>query len=167
MKKILKTLNYSLLILFLSSASCNSNDEQELPTGNHSFYCYIDDDLFIPKGNPNISTSPSNDGLRISITDNFYQIEANDYSNYVVFINIKEINSENINLNNSTGSFYDFDINHAIIKKNGVKYLSKENSGSIIFTENSDNVNGTFDFTLYNENNENDTMQITNGHFDN
>ena len=167
MKIIKELIKYSFIILFISSSSCDGSDEQEIPSGNHSFYCYIDGNLFVPRGNPNITTSPSNDGLRISITDNFYQIEANDYSNYVVFINLKDINLETINLSESSGSFYDFNINHAIIKKDGLKYLSKNSSGSIILSDNSnENVIGTFEFTLYNENDESDTIQITNGHFD-
>jgi len=165
MKTFKNIVKYSFFILLFTSASCN--DEQELPTGDHSFYCYIDGELFVPRGNPNITTSPSDDGLRISITGDFYQIEAKDYSKYTVFLNIKDIDLETINLEESNGSFYDFDINHAIIRRNSVKYLSKDNSGTIIFTENTDdNVKGTFEFTLYNENDENDTIQVTNGHFD-
>lgn len=168
--KIFKNIvKYSFFILLFTSASCNNSDEQELPTGDRSFYCYIDGELFVPKGNPNISTTPSTDGLRISITDEFYQIEAKDYSKYTVFINIKDVDSSvnEIDLADSSGSFYTTNINHAIVRKNGVKYLSKDNSGTIIFTENTeDNVKGTFQFTLYNENDESDTIQVTNGHFD-
>ncbi len=167
MKNILKMLNLILVFILLSSVSCDGNDQQEIPTGNHSFYCYIDGELFVPRGNPNITTTPSDDGLRISITDSFYQIEAHDYSKYVIFINIKDINSEIIHLNESTGSFYDYNNNHAFIRKNGVKYLSKENSGTITFTENTQNdVKGTFEFTLYNENDDSDVIHVTNGHFD-
>ena len=85
----------------------------------------------------------------------------------IQFINIKDIDLNVINLNESDGSFYNYDINHAIIRKNGVLYLSKENSGTITFTESSsDNVKGTFEFTLYNENDESDTIHVTDGHFD-
>ncbi len=167
MKTFKKLIKYVFIILFLSSASCNPSDEQEIPTGDHSFYCYIDGDLFVPRGNPNITTSPSDDGLIISITDNFYRIQAKDYSNYTIIINIKDIDLETINLNESDGSFYNFGTTHAVIRKNGVLYLSKENSGTITFTENSNNnVKGTFEFTLYNENDDNDTIQVTDGHFD-
>ena len=104
--------------------------------------------------------------MRISITDNFYQIEAHDYSNYTVFINITDNHFETIDLEESSGSFYNFSINHVIIRRNGVIYLSKDNSGSIILTSNTnENVSGTFEFILYNENNESDIIKVTNGKF--
>ncbi len=167
MKTVKEIIKYSFIIFFLSLSSCNSSDEQEIPTGDHSFSCHIDGELFVPRGNPNIfTTTPTNDGLRISITDNFYQIEAHDYSNYTVFINIADNHFETIDLEKSSGSFYDFSINHVIIKRNGVIYLSKDNSGSIILTSNTnENVSGTFEFILYNENDESDIIQVTNGKF--
>ena len=57
-------------------------------------------------------------------------------------------------------------MNHAIIKINNKTYLSKDNSGSVTFTKVSDtNVEGTFEFTLYNENDDSDTIRVTNGKF--
>ena len=164
MKTLLKISFYLFVVLLVSVSACK---KQKLPSGDHSFYCYIDGELFVPKGDPNFTTSPYDDGLRISITDNFYQIEANDYRKYTVFINIKDIHSSVINLSESSGSFLDFEKNHAIVKKNGVKYLSKNNSGRIVLIENTgENVKGTFEFTLYNENDDSDVIHVTGGHFD-
>ena len=59
------------------------------------------------------------------------------------------------------------EINHAIVLKNGVKYLSKQGSGSVIFTVVTDtDSKGTFEFDVYNENNSNDNLHITNDQFD-
>jgi len=163
----MKTLNYSLLIFILALISCN-NDEQELPTGNHSFYCYIDGELFVPKGNTNIaSTSPANDGLNILNYDDSFNINANDYRKYTIMFNIANWAEGTFSLSECDGNFYNYSINHAIVRINGVTYLSKENSGTITFTENTqNNVKGTFEFTLYNENNDSDVIHVTNGHFD-
>jgi hypothetical protein len=167
MKTIKKIIKYSFVIFFLSSSSCDGSDEQEIPTGDHSFYCYIDGDLFVPKGNPNISTSPTNDGYTFYKWENNTTVIAKDYNKFTVFFNTLSRDLGEKELENSSGSFLDYSINHAIVKKNGVKYLSKDNSGTIVFTENTENnVKGTFEFTLYNENDESDTIQITNGHFD-
>lgn len=58
------------------------------------------------------------------------------------------------------------DINHAIVIKNGVKYLSRQGSRSVIFTVMTDrDSKGTFKFDVYNENNSNDILHITNGQF--
>lgn len=167
MKTIKKIIKYVFIIVFLSSASCNPSDEQEIPTGDHSFYCYIDGELFVPRGNSNITTSPSSDGYTFYKWDNNTTVIAKDYRKYTVFFNTINRNIGIVNLSDSSGSLHDYNNNHAIIRKNGVLYLSKENSGTITFTESStDNVKGTFEFTLYNENDDNDTIQVTDGHFD-
>lgn len=167
MKTIKKIIKYVFIIVFLSSASCNPSDEQEIPTGDHSFYCYIDGELFVPRGNSNITTSPSSDGYTFYKWDNNTTVIAKDYRKYTVFFNTINRNIGIVNLSDSSGSLDDYNNNHAIIRKNGVLYLSKENSGTITFTESStDNVKGTFEFTLYNENDDNDTIQVTDGHFD-
>jgi len=165
MKTFKNIVKYSFFILLFTSASCN--DEQELPTGDHSFYCYIDGELFVPRGNPNITTSPSDDGYTFYKWQNNTTAIAKDYTKFTVFFNTLLRDLGEKELENSSGSFLDYSINHAIVRKNGVLYISKENSGSITFTENTDdNIKGTFEFTLYNENDDNDTIQVTNGHFD-
>jgi len=168
MKAIKELIKYSFIIIFLSSSSCDGSDEQEIPTGNHSFYCYIDGDLFVPKGNPNITTSPSNDGLALLQYDSFFQADVKDFEKYVVMFNISNWTEGIFNLSESDGDFYNHSINHAMIKIDDIWYLSKENSGNVIFSEADieGNTYGTFEFTLYNENDENDTIQITSGHFD-
>jgi len=168
MKVIKKIIKYAFIVVFLSSASCNGSDDQDIPTGDHSFYCYIDGELFVPRGNPNFSTSPDDDGLHFLEYDAFFSVTAKDYRKYTVFFNTinREIGTVTLKESNGNSYFYNYSINHAIVRKNGILYLSKENSGTITFIEsNADNVKGTFEFTLYNENDDNDTIQVTNGHF--
>jgi len=143
-----------LTALFFIQASCKK--QRQRPTGNHTLSCYIDGKLFVPRGNPNITTSPSDDGYTFYKWDSNTTVIAKDYRKYTVFFNTTNRNIGIVNLSKSSGSFLDYNRNHAIIRKNGVLYLSKENSGTITFIESSaDNVKGTFEFTLYNENDDN------------
>ena len=164
MKKIKQILIYSGLLLLLTGTSCV--DTTEIPTGNRSFSCYINGELFVPKGSTRLSTSPINDGLSIYSNDNEFYVQARDYEKYTVLFNIVNPTINTFDLSESSGEFHDYNINHAILKTNGKTYLSKSNSGSVTFIEVSDtNVEGTFEFTLYNVNNPNDTIQVTNGKF--
>ncbi len=155
---------YSFLMLFLTNGSCKKPD---IPTGDHTFSCFIDGKLFVPKGNSSFSDGPFNDGLSFLRYDTFFSGSAKDFKEYTVFFNIKDFATGTFNLKASNGSFYDNSYSHAIVRHNNVYYLSKENSGSVTFSEAADNVVGTFEFTLYNENNENDIIRVTNGNFDN
>lgn len=155
------------MVFVLSSSSCEKPDDQERPTGDHTFSCYIDGELFVPKPNPNISTTPSDDGFTFYKWDDNTTATARDYVKYTVFFNTIDREIGTIDLGNSSGSFYTYNINHAIVRKNGVLYLSKENSGTVTFTEiTENNVIGTFEFTLYNENDDTDVIHVTDGRFD-
>ncbi|MBG6063613.1 hypothetical protein IWX83_003424 [Flavobacterium sp. CG_9.1] len=91
-------------------------------------------------------------------------------SKYRVYFGIYNWKVGTFSLTDSDGVFHPGDmgeINHAIVLKNGVKYLSKQGSGSVIFTVGIDtDSKGTFEFDVYNENNSNDIIHITNGQFD-
>jgi hypothetical protein len=167
MKKLIKTIVFlGSLLLLLTSSSCDNDD---IETGDHSFSCYINGQLFVPKGSTNlISTSPSNDGVFFLVYDDFFNVKSYN-SDIFVYITIINQNTGKFDLNTSHG-VYGLDdpntINHAIISIGDKTYLSKENSGSITFTEVSDtNVAGAFEFTLYNENDETDIIKITKGRF--
>ena len=102
------------------------------------------------------------------VYDNFFNVKSYNSDNFV-YITIINQNTGEFDLNKSHG-IYGLDdpntINHAIIKINNKTYLSRDNSGSVTFTEVSDtNVEGTFEFTLYNENDDSDTIRVTNGKF--
>ena len=162
MKTLLKITSYLFVVLMFSTSSC-----RKLPHGDHSFYCYIDGELFVPKGNTRISTSPYEDGYIFYKQDDHTTVIAKDFKKYTVFFNTTSRVLGKHFLKNSSGSFYDYDVNHAIVRVNGIKYLSKEGSGYIQYTESNDeNVKGTFEFTLYNENDDSDVIHVTGGHFD-
>ena len=122
------------------------------------------------------SSLPSGDGLYFNKYNNdlSYSVSASN-SKYRVYFGIYNWKVGTFTLTDSDGVFHPGDtgeINHAIVLKNGVKYLSKQGSGTVIFIELSDDGNkrGTFEFTVYNENNNNnnnDVLHITNGQFDN
>ncbi len=167
MKKFNGILLYIVLLLLLTGGSC-IRPEQELPSGDHSFYCYIDGELFVPKGFHDVfSESPPNDGLFFVIYEDYFHVHASDNKKYFVMFNIVDWHTGTFQLNNSSGITTDRSINHAIVKINGVWYLSKENSGTVTFTEAGmdENTEGTFEFTLYNENDDSDIIHVTGGHF--
>ena len=165
MKPIKHYIIYSLLFMLCTSVSCNKTDDEVIPTGNNSFSCYIDGVFFVPKGS--INSNPYDNGLSF-LKSEFFNAKAKDFNKYTVFFNITEFDINTFNISNSSGSFLDYSISHAIVRINGIKYLSKENSGTVIFTEITDtNVKGTFEFALYNENDDSDVIHITNGKFDN
>jgi hypothetical protein len=167
MKTSKKYFIYSFFLLFLMSNSCEK-PEQEIPTGDHTFSCFIDGELFVPKGNTSISTTPTNDGLSLYKHENYFQASARDYKKFRVMFNIIDWNIGLHDLSESNGDYYNHSINHAMGRRDGVWYLSKEDSGSINFIEADieGNTKGTFDFKLYNENDVNDVIHVTNGNFD-
>ena len=165
MKKVLISLVYLSLLLVFSASACK---KQKLPSGDHSFYCYIDGELFVPKGDPNFTTSPyDDDGYTFYKWEHNTTVYARDYEKYVVFFNTLSRSLGKHYLEESSGSLLDYSINHAIVVKNGTKYISKEGSGYIQYNESNDeNVKGTFEFTLYNEDDDSDVIHVTGGHFD-
>ena len=165
--KILKHLVvYSLTLLLFTNNSCK---KPEVPTGDNTFSCYIDGELFVPK-TTNDGITGSDDGLSLYQYENRFTAFATDKDIYTVYFNIANWGVGTFPLTDSNGLIrpYDpYDINHAIIKKNGILYLSKVSSGIVTFIEanHPGEVNGTFEFTLYNENNESDIIYVTNGKF--
>lgn len=155
--------------MLCASVSCNKTDDEVVPTGDHTFSCYINGEFFVPKGS--ITSSPYHDGLSFLKYDFFNATAKNSVKNAIVYFTIKDWAEGTFNLTTSNGLFQPSDpndINHAIVGINGIKYLSKENSGTVTFTTVTEtDVKGNFEFTLYNENDESDIIHITNGKFDN
>ena len=156
------------LILFVN-ASCTK--DEEIPTGNRTFSCRINGELFIPKSDaPLLTVGPVGDGLSYLNYPLFFSATAYNPI-YTVYFNIVNWNLNTFNLVNSNGLIAPSDshaINHVVVIKNGKKYLSKEGSGTVTFTEvTTTEVKGTFAFTLYNENDNSDVIRITEGKFDN
>lgn len=163
MKKIKKVLFYCSILILITSSSCETNDEVEF--GENTFSCYINGEVFVPKPQTTISTSPLSKKLEFN-RGSYFSMSAKDHDKYTIFIMIKNFEdkiSHPLKLNNHNG-----DNNYANIYTliNGEKYISKDNSGTVTFTNITDNnVEGTFKFTLYNENDNSDIIQITNGKF--
>ncbi|MCF6307976.1 MAG: hypothetical protein L3J09_08475 [Flavobacteriaceae bacterium] len=166
MKTLMQYIKYSFILFLCTSVSCNKNDDIVIPTGDHTFSCYINGEFFVPKGN--INSVPYDDGLSFSRYELYFYAKAKDFKKFTVFFNLTELDLNTYSLSSSSGSFLDYTVSHAIVRINGVKYLSKENSGTVTFTKVTEtDVKGTFEFTLYNENDESDVIQVTNGNFDN
>ena len=166
MKTIIRFTSLLFIILLFSNSSCT---KRKPPTGDHTFSCYIDGELFIPKGSSNLtSTGPIGDGLSLLKYDDFFHASASDYNKYTIMFNIVNWEEGIFQLSNSNGDFYNDSTNHAMCKKNDIWYLSKENSGNVTFTKadiDGDTM-GTFEFTLYNENDPTDVIHVTEGRFD-
>ena len=163
MKKTIKrVLFFSSLFLLLTSSSCETND---IETGEESFSCYINGQLFTPKSNVNLlDTFPLQEELVFN-RDTYFFIRAVN-KEYGIFFNITNFDLGRFNLNTSNRNNFNYQLNHVIVSTGDKVYLSKEGSGSVTFTEVSDtNVEGTFEFTLYNENDDSDTIRVTNGKF--
>lgn len=165
MKKITKSF-FGTLLLLLMITSCETEDT--IITGDMSFSCYINGELFTPKASTSISVFPAGEKLTFN-RDSYFSVKATDHQDFRIFFNIENFDIGTFNLGVSDGNTYEYEINHAVIfaYANGdQKYVSKGNSGTITFTDVSDtNVEGTFEFTLYNENDENDVIIITDGRF--
>jgi len=151
--------------MLFTTSSC---EKQNIEEGDHTFSCYIDGQLFVPDGCE--TCVPYNDGLHFLIYDNFFSLTTYNKNHDTFYFNIMNWNLGKNNLSDSNGLISPDDprnINHALIIKNGIKYLSKQGSGQVTFTVKTDtDVKGTFEFNLYNENNLNDVIHVTNGKFD-
>jgi hypothetical protein len=158
----------AFVILLFSSSSCDSDDLKNRPEGDGTLSCLINGKLFFPKSSSNItSTLPTGNGLRILINERRYQFTAKDFQKYTISFNLVDVGNEIVNLEESSGSFHDYSLNHALLRINSTIYISKQGSGSVTFIENSaENIKGTFEFTLYNEDDENDVIRVTDGRFD-
>ena len=172
MKTLKHLVLYSVILLIFTNNSCK---KPETPTGNNTFSCYIDGELFVPEGGSSIYTpGPISDGLSLYAYDEHFTAYARNSESIIVYFNIgADWGVGTFYLVNSNGLFRPsdpYDINHAIVEKNGIKYLSKEGSGNITIIESSypesGGIKGTFEFTLYNENDDTDVIHVTNGKFD-
>jgi len=164
LKKTTKLILSALLVL-ITITSCQTDD---IDTGEASFSCYINGELFTPKASTSISVLPPGEKLVFN-RDSYFFVKTTDHRDFRIFFNIENFETGIFNLGVSDGNSYEYQINHAIIiayAGGDKKYISKGNSGSITFTRVSDtNVEGTFEFTLYNENDVNDIIRITDGKF--
>jgi hypothetical protein len=184
-----------LIILFASCSKDDKTSEPQdkLPEatqiGANTAGCYINGELLVPKnGSQAIGGSPVY-GLNYRYGNNFYP-DKNDYWQLEI-ANKKDLNSAGIILwiknmqagngdyiiGQSNGQLYGDGTNDnqiiAGIKKNGLNktYYSSANSGILKITRSDLSVgistySGTFYCKLYNKDNPNETIEITDGRFD-
>ena len=162
MKKIILYCTYLCCLLIISSCEIQDINSE----GDNTFSCYINGEAFVPKPQTTISTSPLSKKLEFN-RGSFFSIKAKDHDKYSIFILIREFedkDSHPLKFNNPQNGGN----SHAYITVliNGEKYITKDNSGIVTFTNITDNnVEGKFEFTLYNENDNSDKIQVTNGKF--
>lgn len=165
----MKSLYILILLAFIMGNSSCDDPDVEIPTGDGTFSCYINGDLFLPRGFSG-GVTPVGNGISILLGDNFYNYIVQDYRNYTVYFNIKNPQVGTFNLEESDGIFPggdNRDITHAIVSKDSYIYISKPGSGTITLDEYSEeNRKGTFEFTVYRQDDPSQTLRITNGNFD-
>ena len=174
MKTINRILFFSgLAMLVFVGNSCEFDD---IDPNDYRFSCFIDGKFFVPEdgrhGEPDFSNllntkpSGSTEGLTISKQRGYIRVKArNSSGDYVFFWIVDYEIGENL-LEKSYGRGQGSDaFNYATAKQNIKRYLSKKNSGSVTFTDLSASPTGTFEFTLYNENDESDIIKVTRGRF--
>lgn len=165
---ILKTVFLVLLTTFISCTdNTNLNNDS---TGNDSFSCYINGDLYIPSAGTGINGGdirPFNWSYsNLNNSNNPYVFNISSLGDYRVALYIVEpILGGNI-LNQEL--IHTFDSSHSgmIIKNTLIFYNTKnnQNNGIVNFTELSDTkAIGTFECTLYNDAGE--ELNVTNGKF--
>ena len=158
-------------LLVLSIFSCHKNTV-EIPTGDGTLSCYINGELFLPAENVPGGIFFQRNGLTISKYDEYMKLVARDYKKYLIYFMIVDYGEGTYTLSDSDGGFEPTTAsgkkNDAIVTIDGVRYLSKEGSGTVTFTDTTGTeLKGTFEFTLYNEKDDSDVIHVTDGRFDN
>lgn len=182
-----KKLQIILLLAVFTFFNCSNNDDpieqDQLPpisqTGANTFGCIINGKVLIPKDGIGV---PQPKGINVYYFQN---------KNFVIdAANLKDTNGDRIYLyvNNltSTGAYsfglsngeststFEPDFPHCWARTfdtsiGGFRYFSNTSSGTITITrfdENNHIVSGTFKTTVFNEDNPNQTIEITEGRFD-
>ena len=179
MKRIILFLSIFLLVINFNSCKKKTEEKKnELPTGENTFYCYIDGELYLPKGDG--WAIPKIPGLNFSNCLDWVSFDI-----YAGNVDIKrDINLHFHNGISETGTItlmqsnYDMCYvgdNHGnltvIENEHGVDvqkyYYTHDGSGAINITYLSDDkrhFKGTFEMTVYHEDT-NAPIHITDGHF--
>lgn len=164
-------------ISIITFISCNKTEI--INPDDYDFSCYVDGKLIVPEEGASLTSSlPSGDALTFLVRENSssnlpdaYIVKATGRGAMVYFVITNWKEKKKFELEDSHGLYLAddrFTINHAIVITNGKKYISKKGSGYITLNINDKALkNGTFEFTLYNENNLNDKIKVTKGKFDN
>ena len=166
----MKTLHILFLFSFLfllTSQSCKK--KEKLPEGDHTLYCYIDGEFFVPnKSDCNVtSTYPCTEALQFSKTDIIFRVLAKG-EKYILGFNVMNWDVGTFYLENGNPDFYDFKTYAIVHIRGGATYISRDSSGWVKFEQASPDgdTKGTFEFTLYNVEDSTDVIRVTDGHFD-
>ena len=180
MKQIILFLSIFLLVINFNSCKKKTEEKKnELPTGENTFYCYIDGELYVPKGSdwaipsiPDLDTSQCD-----TITHSFIlsAYNANYKKDVSLFFHNGISETGTITLMQSNYDMCYVGDNHGnltvIENEHGVDvqkyYYTHDGSGTINITYLSDDkrhFKGTFQMTVYHEDT-NAPIHITDGHF--
>ena len=185
MKIIFLKITFLLYIGLLINCTSSNDPEDELPaitqTGANTFGCVINGEVLIPKDGIGV---PQPKGINVyHFQNNSFVIDAANLKDnggdsiyiYIYIYNLTSTGTYNIGLSNGKG-FSTFKPNYPHIfcypfdgKNPVIPYLSNTNSGTINITR-FDPINfivsGTFSLTVFNKNDPNDVIEITDGRFD-
>ena len=180
MKQIILFLSIFLLVINFNSCKKKTEEKKnELPTGENTFYCYIDGELYVPKGDG--WAIPKIKGL------NYIKCDIDSPSFFIRAYNVENKKAINIHFENgieNTGAItlmqsnYDTcDMNTcnaylAVVENvNGIStskwYFTHDGTGTVDITYLSNDKKhfiGTFDMIVYHEDT-NAPIHITDGHF--
>ncbi|MGY0426673.1 MAG: hypothetical protein ACWIPI_07575 [Polaribacter sp.] len=191
---LMKTLflKTTFLLFTLTLSNCENKDPQDpqdqLPpitqTGANTFGCIINDKVLIPKDKtgytPPGGGTPKGIIVKHRPNNNFIIDVANLKDNgsddiYIYIYNLTSTGIYNLGLsNNQTDISFSPNYSHAFCRtydgvNQGKVYLSNLNSGTITITR-FDPVNfivsGTFELSVFNKDNPNETIEVTDGRFD-
>jgi hypothetical protein len=183
---LLKT---TLLLFAITFFNCENNDpENQLPpitqTGANTFSCIINGQVLIPKnarGNLGGPGGPRKGLSAYYFQNKNFEIDAGNFRDaggdniYININNLNAIGTYNFGLSSSQpATTFKPDYPHCWVGisdklDNEKRYLSNTNSGSVTITR-LDNINkiisGTFELTVFNSNDFNEIIRITEGRFD-
>lgn len=162
-----------LIVGFISILTlCSCNKTEIINPDDYNFSCYINGKLFTPVEGASLTSSlPSDNAVNYIVRRNPEALMVTAQGRGAVYFSVLEwTKNKQLILNKSHGLLNGDDpltVNHAVVLIDNKKYISKDGSGKIIFKKNSieNGVEGTFEFTLYNEKNESDVIKVTKGKF--
>ena len=185
---ILKAVLLLVTLAFLSCINIEEFPQNQLPaitqTGANTFGCIINGEILIPKdGLPSLGGPKSSKRKGISVNydqNNNFIIYAGNFRGetkpniYIYIHNLTSTGTYSFGLSNGeNSSAFEPNYPHCWTRPYNIgytkKYLSNTNSGTITITK-IDTVNkivsGTFQLTAFDENNSEETIEITDGRFD-
>ena len=91
-------------LMFQTMISCETDD---IETGDKSFSCYINGELFMPKASTSISVLPPSEKLIFGRDSNF-SVRATDHRDFKIFFNIENFDVGTFDLEVSDGNSFEY-----------------------------------------------------------